>query len=270
MNTNKRVSLSLRGLDKDNGDVRFNDFIQQLDILKKALTETQKLFSDKPFAYFKVVELRHSSPAYIVVEAVPKKIENELKTQAVIDKFFNSLKDIEREKYPEGFRYETFRAYKDITSLKEKKRLTEITISRNGDSLSNLESLSQKIEQIMGSDEYEIGSYTGMLEAINIHSNQNVFYLYSTSRLPKLKCIFPQRLREEAIGAVGKYVTVIGEKKYKPNIKSSIPYEMRVRKIEIHPEEDELPTLSDLKGIAPNATGDQQSEDYVRRIRDEW
>ncbi len=269
MDENKRVSLLLRGLDKDQGDVRFKDFIQQLDIIKKSLLETQKLYSKKPFAYFKVVELSHTSPAFIVIEAVPNKVADEPQTQAVVDKFFHSLEEIERGKYPENFRYETFTAYKDITSLREKKRITEIIISRNGDSPSRLENLSNNIEQIMGSDEFEIGSYTGMLEAINIH-NQNVFYLYPTSHLPKLKCVFSQNLREEAISAIGHYVTVMGVKKFKPNVRGGIPYEMRVQSLSIHPSEEDLPTLTDLKGIAPNATGDEQSEDFVRGIRDEW
>lgn len=31
-----------------------------------------------------------------------------------------------------------------------------------------------------------------------------------------------------------------------------------------------IPTLADLRGIAPNATDDESSEDFVRRLRDEW
>ncbi len=269
MDENKRVSLLLRGLDIDQGDVRFKDFIQQLDIIKKSLLETRKLYSKKPFAYFKVVELSHSSPAFIVLEAVPNRAADEPQTQALVDKFFQSLEEIERGEYPENFRYETFTAYKDITSLRDKKKITEIIISRNGDSPRRLENLSNNIEQIMGTDQFEVGSYMGMLEAINIH-NQNVLFLYPTSHLPKLKCVFPQRLREEAISAVGQYITVIGTKKFKPNVSGGIPYEMRVTSLYIHPSEEDLPTLADLKGIAPNATGDEKSEDFVRGIRDEW
>ena len=51
-----RITLRLKGLDEDNGDVRLNDFVIQLDILKKTLTETQKLVSEKNFSYFKIVE----------------------------------------------------------------------------------------------------------------------------------------------------------------------------------------------------------------------
>ena len=37
--------------------------------------------------------------------------------------------------------------------------------------------------------------------------------------------------------------------------------------IEIYPPEDELPTIFDLRGIAPNATGDRKSEDFIRDLR---
>ncbi len=40
----------------------------------------------------------------------------------------------------------------------------------------------------------------------------------------------------------------------------------RIAAIDIPPD-DVLPTLASLSGIAPNATGDMQSEDFVREIR---
>lgn len=269
MNSGKRITIRLRGLDEDNGDVRLNDFVQQLDILKKALLETQKLFSEKSFTYFKIVELQQNSPAQIVLEAVSNRIEDEPKTQVLVDKFFVSLTEIDKGNYPEGFTYETFCAYRDLTSLREKKRLTEVVISRNGDNPSYLHDFSRNIEKIMGSDEFEFGSYTGMLEAINIH-NQNVFYVYSTSHLPKLKCNFPNNLKKEAISAIGKYVTIYGNKKLKPNIGDGIPYEMYVQEIEVHPDEDKLPKLSELRGLSSSIIEGTKSEDFVRGIRNEW
>ena len=36
------------------------------------------------------------------------------------------------------------------------------------------------------------------------------------------------------------------------------------------PPAEELPTLSDLYGIAPGATGGMSSERFVRELRDAW
>jgi hypothetical protein len=269
MDNGKRITLRLRGLDEDNGDVRLNDFVLQLDILKKALSETQKLISDRPISYFKIVELRQNSPAQIVLEAVPTRYEDEIQTQALIDKFFYSISEIDKGNYPEGFTHETFDAYKDLTSLREKKRLTEIAILRNGNEPDLLADFATNIEKIMGADEFEFGTYTGMLDAINIH-NQNIFYIYPTSQLPKLKCTFSKEIRAIAISAIGKYVTVTGEKRLKPKITDALPYEMHANEIEIHIDEDNLPDLKGLKGIAPGLTGDKSSEEFVRGIRNEW
>ncbi len=270
MESDNRISVMLRGLDKDNGDVKFDDFIIQLDLIKKALNETQKIYSKKLFAYFKVVELRHKSPAFITLEAVPQNINDKDKTDNVIKKFFRSIDDISNNIHPEGFTYDTFKAYQNITSLKEKKRITEIVLARNEESTTYLENFTRKIENIMGNDEYEVGSYTGMLEMINIHSNQNVFYIYPTSNLPKLKCIFIKEQKQDVISSIDSYVTVIGKKKIKPNVTGSHSYEMKLIKIIKHPPEDDLPTLSQIGGIAPDITGDQNSDEFIRGNRNEW
>ena len=39
---------------------------------------------------------------------------------------------------------------------------------------------------------------------------------------------------------------------------------------EVLPPTEQLPTLSDLFGIAPGATGEKSSEQFVRELRDSW
>ncbi|OGN74230.1 MAG: hypothetical protein A2X25_14695 [Chloroflexi bacterium GWB2_49_20] len=269
MDAEKRITMKIKGLDEDGGDVRLNEFVQQLGIFKKALLETQKLLSDQSIAYFKIVELQKNSPAQIVIEAVPFKLEHEFQTEMLVRNFFSNIRDIDQGEYPPGFTHDTFEAYKDLTSLREKKKVAEIIISKNGDEPNYLLDLPRKIDCIVGLDEYEMGSYTGMLESINIH-NQNIFHIYPISHFPKLKCIFSNELKREAIAAIGRYVTVYGRKKFKSNINNRFPYEMYAQKIEVHPEEKDLPTLSKLRGIAPNITGGKSSEDFIRGIRNGW
>lgn len=271
MAEHKRVTMQLRGLDQDGGDVRFDDFITQLDYFKKALSETQSLISEKNHVYFKIVDLRHNSPAQIVVEAVPIQPAYEITAEKIIDEFFCGMEQIQGGKIPEGFSYQTLESYRNLTHLKDIHRLEEISLSKNGESIKNLEELSKNISIILGNDEVEIGSFTGMLESINIHGEAKYFNLYQTSfPSPKLKCIFPKQLRSDAIAALGEHVRVTGEKKFKPKLKDPFPFEMLVNQIEVLPDEDQLPRLRDLKGIAPNATGAQSSEDFVRKVRNGW
>lgn len=269
MSNQKRIILHIKGLDEDNGDVRLNDFIQELEILKKALIETQKLISSDTFAYFKVVELHKNSPAQVVVEPVPCNEEKTLETDLLVDNFFKNVKNIQQGAYPEGFTYETFEAYKDLTSLREKKKVADVGISQNGSDVDYLPDFSKKIEKIMGEDEFEFGSFTGMLDAINIH-NQNIFYIYPTNKRPKLKCIFPKNLKNQSILAIGKYVTVFGRKRLMPNISGTHPYEMTISRIDIHPDEKNLPTLSDLRGIVSKISNGMPTESIIRGLRNEW
>jgi hypothetical protein len=264
-----KITLRLKGLPEDDGDIRFNDFIQQLENLKKVLIETRKLISDEDIAYFKVVELTKNSPAKIVLEAVATRAEYVSKSDALINNFFAYLNQIEIGILPEGFTNDTYQAYKELTYLEEKQhRLSEIGIGRNDDEPRVLTNLTEKIEKIVGNDEYEYGSATGLLQAINIH-NQNLFYIYPINA-PKLKCVFSGDIKPKVIEAIDKFVTVYGLKKFRPRIADDIPYEMVISEIDIHKDEKLVKRFSDFRGIAPDITGNETSDDYVMGVRDEW
>jgi hypothetical protein len=47
------------------------------------------------------------------------------------------------------------------------------------------------------------------------------------------------------------------------------PDKVLVKNMELHPDDNELPTLGSLRGIAPNCSGGMDSVDYVRSVRDE-
>lgn len=270
MDTKNRITLRIRGLDEDNGDVRLSVFVQELEILRKTLSETQKLMGNDEVAYFKIVELQKNSPAQVVVEPVPTKIEYQEQADNLVDLLFRNIANIQLGVYPTGFSYETLEAYKELTSLRDKKRISEIAIFREGGEVNYLTDFSSNIEKIKGNDEFEYGSYSGMLDAINIH-NQNIFYIYRSTHSPKLKCSFSEELKDRAIAAIGKYVTICGIKKFLPNIEDDIPYEMFVKEIDIHPDEDKLPTLRELKGISSSGIPNgMSSETFIRGMRNEW
>ncbi len=67
--------------------------------------------------------------------------------------------------------------------------------------------------------------------------------------------------------AIDRHVQVFGELKYKRW--DNFAYAVNVSDLEILPPDDELPSLFDLRGIAPNATGSQTAEEFVRVMRDE-
>lgn len=119
----------------------------------------------------------------------------------------------------------------------------------------------------LGPDEVTQGSISGMLELINIHASANTFRIYPIVGPKKVDCHFNKDKLDKAISGINHYVDVSGSLRRKS--KDKFPYAMDVIEIEIYPDERELPSIFDLRGIAPNATGDIKSEDFVRRIRDE-
>ena len=67
-----RVSLELRGDAKDGEHVRLQEFVEKLSALQTALTNTERLITErKPNTFYKVVNLSHNSPATIELEHRP-------------------------------------------------------------------------------------------------------------------------------------------------------------------------------------------------------
>ncbi len=160
--------------------------------------------------------------------------------------------------------------YKKMSKPVANKKIEQFIISRNGNKPTLINELPAKIDLLLGPDASEFGSAKGRLEYLNLHGMANVFYIYPPHNLSKIKCRFSKKLRASVIASIDKNVTVYGIKKYKPNIKSYNPYEIMVEDINVHPNSEQLPKLSDLYGIAPDATGNKTSEDFIRGIRDDW
>ncbi|HZT41633.1 MAG TPA: hypothetical protein VFA07_05570 [Chthonomonadaceae bacterium] len=263
-----RIKVQIVGIEVDNFDVRFDDFIKQLTAIRSALTETDRLISHKQSAYYRVVNLRHESPAEIELEVVPKEPKADY-SEAITDTFGQGLRMIqENREAPEIFDGQALRAFRNLTPMMMGKQVTDLRVSWNGSSMNVRPTLAHNIDFILGPDQYENGAVSGRMEQINIHAGLNVFRVYSTLEGYNLRCLFPKELREQAVLAVDKHVTVYGRMKYKS--RDVRPYEMQVQDIETHLAMSELPTLGQLRGIAPNATGGIASEDFIRKIRDEW
>ncbi|TGO02296.1 hypothetical protein PN36_27270 [Candidatus Thiomargarita nelsonii] len=117
-------------------------------------------------------------------------------------------------------------------------------------------------------DEVIESAMNGTLDIFNVNKNNRLFELFPVIGTQKIICDFPSALLQKAITAIDHYVNVVGQYKYKSG--HPYPYYVNVTEIEIYPDENELPSLFDLHGIAPNATKGLSSEDFVRGIRDEW
>lgn len=267
MSRANRISLRMVGRPEDNGDVRIGAFLKKIDALRDALRATDKVMSDGEVLFdYRVVDLSHSSPSTVQVEPVPLEMEAVADAGPLVDTFHKTVEGIqEGSGVPEGFDYFALQKFKRLEPTERDTPAVEI--SHNGDWLSLSGEWAKNVDTILGPDQYEVGSATGMLQALNVHGGNKKFSIYPIGE-PELRCRFGPELRDDVVKAVDRYVEVFGRLRYKAG--GRYPHAMDAHRIEVYPDEAELPTLDDLFGIAPDITGEKPAEDFVRDLRDEW
>jgi hypothetical protein len=264
----KRITIQLVGSLSDKEDVRLSDLIEQLRVVKKALLENERVLTEHPILDYKVVDLRHNSPATIVLEPVGSdgiQPANTYISQVLTD-FSNELRAIKRDgkllREPEINRLE---AYQQLGHQKDS-LITKLRIVIDRKAVTIDENFNGKIEDILGPDELIEGSISGMLEAVNFHRT-NKFTLWPMLGPRKIAGTFAPDLRPKVKDAIGRFVTVPGQLRYKAW--SPFPHGVVAEDIDPHLLDSELPTLSELKGAFPELTGGLTSVEFVERIRNE-
>jgi hypothetical protein len=265
----RRITVTIEGSPQDKGRVRLSDFIKQLEAIKTSLKQTERLVSDSddPALYYKIVELTYSSPAKVVIEPVEIADAVSGLGDRTVKQFVTNLRQVARGRRPMRADLPALQSYQGLTAML-KQHVGALAIKHSGNQTIAIDrKFATRIAKIIGPDEIAKGSMYGMLEWLNLHRNINRFHVYPTVGPTKIDCEFRDELKPQVIEGIDKYVRVSGDLRYKHLEK--FPYAMNVSRIEILPSEDQLPTLFDLKGIAPNATGDQSAADFVRSLRDE-
>jgi hypothetical protein len=263
----QRITIQLVGAKSDRGDVRLNDFIDQLKTIRVALAERERLISgaEHPRIEYKIVDLHHSNST-VVLEPIPR---DEAKAYAdqVIEGFSKELRLIKREGKllgePDVHR---LIAYSRIGHRSDNLiSKTKIAVGRKPVVIDN--KFKENIEKILGPDELVEGTVDGMLEAVNFH-NTNKFTLYPTIGPRKVVGTFTDmRLREKVREGIGRYVTVLGKLRYKQW--ASFPHGVVAEDIDVHELDSELPKLSELRGAFAGVTENKDSLEFIEYIRNE-
>lgn len=264
----KIITIEIKGMFVDDEHVLLDEFASELTAISNALKNVDKIVTKKstPTINFRVIDLSHSSPAKILLEAQPINPEID-HSDEIVEKFYRGLDDISTKgKAPSDFDYHTLETFKGI-GKKIKKTIGRLVVSANGHSCNITEDFQSKIQVIQGPDEEVKGSISGRVEYINFHGTSNIFNIYPSVGPTKIKCHFPKRLLSEAVSSVNKYVTVLGKIKYKA--RTQFPLEIDVDEIEIRKQAKDFPKLANLKGIAPDLTEGLSPTEFVRKMRDE-
>jgi hypothetical protein len=262
----KRITIRLIGSDKDGGDVRLSEFIDQLEAFRDALKQTERILSgrDQQSIYYKIVGLSHSSPAELILEGVSPP-RSPISAAKLTGGFISGLRGIRtRKKPPANSDLASLEAYKKLAAPLQRnvRRIEVFDDSRKVIPIDHV--FTEKVEEIIGPDTVAFGSISGRLERVNLH-NSLTFDIYPTVGPPRVRCIFQSDLKQKVKSALDGYCTVSGKLRYKQW--DQYPYRIDANDIDSHQSNDELPSLHDLRGLAPQSTKGMSAEDFVRSIR---
>ena len=265
MVTTKRITLVLEGIPETEGRIRLNVFLTELQSLAAALGRVSREAGEgKVATVFNVEELSYNSPARVVIAPAP---QSEFLASLVMQRF-----EAVAEAVTTGGDLDSFDAdlLSDIRALAKPvgNQLKSATLLINGSEFELTSEVTRRVDKALEIEEECIGSIEGLLEQINIHEGANTFHIYPEVGPRRVSCHFPNALLDDAIFAVGRKVEVSGVLKYRHA--ASFPHEVAVTGIDAFQPDDELPTWDDLRGRAPDATGDLSSEAFVRELRNAW
>lgn len=242
-------------------------FVAELQAIHGALVRLDRLMSGgRPTTRYNVVDLSMNSPACMALApmAVDKKVD---KREAVVGGFFDGLHSIRQGETPAEFDRPMLEKVREIASGVSKRRVkTELEFRAKKVEINRV--FERRITNILGQTEVNFGSVDGRLEALNIHSENNVFVIFPAAGARKVTCYFQPDMKETVLGAIDKFVTVSGYLEY--YWKDRHPFRVRVRNIDVHEFSGPWPKLDELRGVARDILPDMDSLDFVEQVRDGW
>ncbi len=269
-----KIGLQIEGPKERGSHLELSVFVKKIGQFLEFLKSVAKE-EGADGVVFRVVNLSHTSPA--TVECVPEGTDASTAT-AILGKAGESLGSVEERK-PGHLSVSVLSSMEDLARC-QPSQVARVRVQTVAEGKSKrVYKLDDRFRANLSEarsagdasyvHEREISTMDGKLERINIHGSKNTFRIYpNLPRARYVDCDFPENLLEVVQGALGRYVSVWGECFYKPD--APFPYRMEVREMEVLPPSEELPSLSDLRGIAPDATGSLSAAEFVRKSRDAW
>ncbi len=263
-----KFMLTLKGGISDGESVRLADLIDQLKAVKDVLNALDKkmIGAKKPSLFYRVVGMNMNSPAIIEIEAVPQEGKIDVGSR-VIRNLISGLKYINDGKRPIDADFEVMESFREIAAPL-KRNLATLSISSNNESVEVSQNIEQRVEEILGPDQVEIGSVRGSLDLIDLHNKKNLFKIYPIIGAKSIKCHFPDQLLQKAVSGLNHFVKVYGEIHTKSN--EQFPHFIQIYDIEVLPESSDIPLLSSLRGFAKGAYLGKSSSDHIIDNRDDW
>lgn len=269
------ITIEFEGDPDENGDVRLVDFADKINAFMAALRATEALIPDeaRERVYYRVVELRKESPAFMAVMPVSQSDE----TRKAIARTFEDAVRAANAPAPRGQAIRKLlpelRPFAALTPTSDR-HIRKMTVKVHGVRSKKIILLPQRpdwipvvVDQELAEPDYSYGSLAGRLERLDVHEGANKFSLWPKIG-PRVTGTFSNNVKEVIAGGFDKYVRVYGRIKYPPG--EAYPREIdHISEVEVFESDEQLPRLSDLRGIAPDATGGMNIRDFVESLHDD-
>jgi hypothetical protein len=262
----KTITITFEGHPSEDGNVRLGDFVGRLSSFSAAIVRADRLVSGShnPTFYFRIVDLKHRSPATITIEAYPKDPNIDFRGQS-FGEVLSIMQQVKENRLQKPIDYDLLEHIRQFV-VPVGVSLASLEIISEGYDVQVTKEFKARMDLEMAPENTHVGFIRGALEYINIHGGKKVFKIYPEIGPSRVTCYFPNELKEAAIGAVGQFIEVHGIIHYKAV--STFPHQIDVKKLEVLPDEEELPSIFDLKGIAPGLTGGLSSEEFAQGLKD--
>lgn len=272
MEEQNRIRVTIESAKDAQAAVSLGRFLQTLADVQRVLVELDRSEFGRRVVSFEVVKLSRNSPATVDLMGVVEDRKRRGAPESLVKQLFGYMATIAEGKAPSTASTDLLDAFRVLAAdPKKSKRGTFVSLSQDGREPVDIARLGPSIDKMLGEKVYVLGSYSGTLEAINLHGKSPSFYVYPTiPTRPKLRCVFGPELRAAAIGALDQFVTVYGRKEYTEWSGESNASMMVATRLEVHSGDEDLPRLSDLYGVLDMGGDMRPSEQIVRELRDEW
>jgi hypothetical protein len=105
----------------------------------------------------------------------------------------------------------------------------------------------------------------GRLELVSIHVGARRFNVYHAITQKAIRCNLPTEIEDDVVRNLGRRVIVSGTVSYNER---GEPISVDVHHFRPLKEENDLPSVADMLGMAPDITGNLTTEEYIRQLRD--
>lgn len=176
----------------------------------------------------------------------------------------NGLEAMERLEVPALFPQESIEAARRLAEISTKAKIRTF-ISGFSRQLELTSRTITTAQEFFGTIWEDMGTIEGTLEIISVQSGY-LFAIYDAISQKRIECHFKSEQLDRIKAALGRRVLVTGSIRYN---RRGETLSVRVDEVNIIAEDQTLPSVEKMAGLAPEITDGLSITEYLRRLRDE-